>query len=211
MSKEMPFTITISRQLGSGGAYLGQQLAASLNILYLDREILYHAAQELQISEEDLHARDERVTPRWQSWIETLALGYSPESVHPVIGVPTDQTLFNTESEIIKRISKDRSVVVVGRAGSHILREDPRHLSVFLHADIPFRKPRVQEFHHVSAPEALKLIDSIDRARARYLRVFTGQDWMNAGQYHLCIDTGATGLDKAEDIILTTLKARLGE
>ena len=37
MTKVAPFAITISRQLGSGGAYLGQRLATRLNILYLDR------------------------------------------------------------------------------------------------------------------------------------------------------------------------------
>jgi len=37
MEKATKFSITISRQLGSGGAYIGQQLAKKLDIFYADR------------------------------------------------------------------------------------------------------------------------------------------------------------------------------
>ena len=32
MKQTKPFAITINRQLGSGGAYIGQQLASKLNV-----------------------------------------------------------------------------------------------------------------------------------------------------------------------------------
>jgi cytidylate kinase len=209
MVKESPFIITISRQLGSGGAYIGQRLATRLNILYLDREILNRAAKELRMSEKDLDSRDERVTPRWQSWVETLAHAY-PEYAPPTIEVPIDQKLYETQSNIIRRMADENSAVIVGRAGSYVLRQHPRHLSVFLYADIAFRQQRVEELYHVSAPEALKLIGRIDKERKQYLQTFTGQDWLNACQYHLCLDTSVIGLDKAEDIIILAMQARLG-
>jgi CMP/dCMP kinase len=209
MVKESPFTITISRQLGSGGAYIGQRLATRLNISYLDREILNRAAKELRMSETELDSRDERVTPRWRSWVETLAHAY-PEYAPPTIDVPIDQKLYETQSNIIKRMADENSAVIVGRASSYVLRQHPRHLSVFLYADIAFRQQRVEELYHVSAPEALKLISRIDKERKQYLQTFTGQDWLNACQYHLCLDTSVIGLDKAEDIIILAMQARLG-
>jgi|WetSurMetagenome_2_1015567.scaffolds.fasta_scaffold256246_1 CMP/dCMP kinase len=210
MTDNSPFMITISRQLGSGGAYLGRRLATRLNILYLDREILFQAAKELKISETELDSLDEKVIPRWQSWLQIMAQSYSLGFAPPMIDVPTDQKLFNAESDVIKRTSQEHSAVIVGRAGSYILREHPRHLSIFLYADVAFRQQRLQELNNVSAQEALKLINRIDRARTQYLRVFTGQDWMNACQYHLCLDTSVVGLERAEDIILATVQARLG-
>ncbi len=207
--KESPFVITISRQLGCGGSYIGQQLANRLNILYLDREILYKAAQELEISETELDSREERVTPRWHSWVETLAHAY-PEYAPPTIDIPMDQKLFDTESNIIRRTAEENSAVIVGRASSYVLRHHPRHLSVFLHADIGSRQQRVQELYHVSATEALKLISRIDKERRQYHQTFTGQDWLNACQYNLCLDTSTIALDKVEDIILAELQARLG-
>jgi CMP/dCMP kinase len=211
MRKDSPFVITISRQLGSGGAYLGHRLATRLNILYLDREILFQAAQRLKISETELDSREEKLTSRWDSLLHTMAYAFAPEYAPPAHqDLPTDEMLFKVESEIITHTSEARSAVIVGRAGSHVLSQLPEHLSIFLYADTAFRQQRVQEAYHVSPQDALKLIDRIDRERTRYLRVFTGKDWMNACQYHLCIDTGAVGLDAAEDIILAALQARLG-
>ena len=77
MKEASPFVITISRQLGSGGAYLGQRLATRLNILYLDREIVCEAAKKLRVSEDTVASCDEKLTPSWQ----TLAKLFSSYSI----------------------------------------------------------------------------------------------------------------------------------
>ncbi|HJX36083.1 MAG TPA: cytidylate kinase-like family protein [Dehalococcoidales bacterium] len=211
MTDAIPHVITISRQLGSGGAYLGQRLAFRLNALYLDHEIVRQAAEELNIPEENLAVRDEKVTSRWQailqSFVDTTSLSYDP----PPLDTLNDKNLYKVESDIITRIANQRSAVIVGRGGHYVLRQHPGCLSVFLHADIDFRQKRVQELYNVSPKEALKLINSIDQDRGYYLKALTGQDWLDARQYHLSLDTGVLGLDKAEDIILKTLQARFGD
>jgi cytidylate kinase len=211
MTDAIPHVITISRQLGSGGAYLGQRLAFRLNALYLDHEIVRQAAEELNIPEENLAVRDEKVTSRWQailqSFVDTTSLSYDP----PPLDTLNDKNLYKVESDIITRIANQRSAVIVGRGGHYVLRQHPGCLSVFLHADIDFRQKRVQELYNVSPKEALKLIKSIDQDRGYYLKALTGQDWLDARQYHLSLDTGVLGLDKAEDIILKTLQARFGD
>ncbi len=210
MINELPFVITISRQLGSGGAYLGHRLATRLNILYLDREIVFQAANELKISETELDSRDEKVTPRWRQMLDSMACGVAMMYTPPSLDIPSDETLYSSESEIIARAAEQHSAVIVGRAGFKVLRQQSRHLSVFLCADIAFRMQRVQELDHISELDTQKLINRIDRERAQYLKVFTGQDGTNACQYHLCLDTGVLGFDTSEDIILAALKARLG-
>ena len=72
MKLNSPFVITISRQLGSGGAYIGKQLAKNLNIFYADREIINMAAKQLSVLEEDLQSRDEKVSSFWQSFSVTV-------------------------------------------------------------------------------------------------------------------------------------------
>lgn len=209
MTESSPFVVTISRQLGSGGAYLGQRLAKRLKALYLDREIVCRAAQELKMPAKDLEWRDEKVTPRWQSILKSTAYATS-WYVPPPLDMPTDETLYNTESDIITRIAQQRTAIIVGRGGYYVLHQHPRCLSIFLHANVDFRQLRVQELYHVSAQQALKLINSGDRQRARYLRKLTAQDWTDARQYHLSLDTSVAGLDKAEYIILAAIHARFG-
>ena len=48
----MGIVITLSRQLGSGGSYMGADAATLLGFRYLDREILQHAAMEAGFPDE---------------------------------------------------------------------------------------------------------------------------------------------------------------
>jgi len=177
----------------------------------LDHEIVRQAAQELKIPEEHLVFRDEKVTSRWQAILRSISNPTEWSYVPPPLDILNDEAIYNVESDIITRIANQRTAVIVGRGGYYVLRQHPRCLNVFLHANIKFRQQRVQELYHVSAQEALKLISSIDRERARYLRAFTGQDCLDACQYHLSLDTSVMELDKAEVIILETLQARFGD
>lgn len=210
MDKNVPYVLTISRQFGSGGAYLGQRLATRLNILYLDREILQRSAKELGVPETVLEHRDEKVTPRWKFSLQAMTVATSWIYTPPSLDWVADETLYNTESDIIRHIAQKCSAVIIGRGGHYVLHQHPRCLSILLHANIDFRQQRVQELYQVSAQKALKLIDSIDQERARYLRKLTGHDWTDVRQYHLSLDTSLVGLDKAEDVILATLHARFG-
>jgi len=208
MSQNTPYVITISRQIGSGGAYIGQRLASRLGILYIDREIVNRAAQQLNISENNLISRDERVTPLWRSMLASTIYGNPYGYVPPPLNIPTDKVLYQAESDIILDIAKQASAVIIGRGGYYILRSHPRHLSIFLHAAVAYRQQRIQEQYHLSLLEARKMIQSTDESRASYLRVITGADWINAGQYHISLDTGALGLEPVEDIIVAATQAR---
>ncbi len=46
-----PVVITIARELGSGGSYIGKQVARRLGYAYIDREVLQQAARELGLEE----------------------------------------------------------------------------------------------------------------------------------------------------------------
>lgn len=202
MEKELPLVITISRQLGSGGALLGQKLAEKMKMLYLDREIIKEVAEKLGILTEDIEWRDERIISEWRSIIKLITSVQPPISypiLEPVVpNVPvtlSNKELFAAESEIILRVAQEKPAVIIGRCGSYILRNHPKHVSVFLHADIEFRKQNVQEYYGVSAKDAAKLIVSADKSRTRYIHEFTGCDMNDVRKYHLSIDTGVLGLD----------------
>jgi CMP/dCMP kinase len=205
MKNTSPFVITISRQLGAGGAYIGQQLAKNLNVFYADREIISQAAQQLSVLKEDLESRDEKILSFWQSFIRSYAT--TPDTyVPPQIMPPSDRQLFKIESEIIARIAKEHSAVIIGRCGSYILREHPNHISIFLHADMIFRKGRIQNLYNVSEEVAEKMIVQNDKERALYHHTFTGKEWTDARRYDVSIDTSKIGVDKSVEVILKYLE-----
>jgi cytidylate kinase len=205
MKQTAPLVITISRQLGSGGTYVGQQLAKHLDIFYADREIIGQAAKQLSVLKEELELRDEKILSFWQSFIRTCAIAPDTYVPQQVIS-PSDRELFKTESEIIVRISKERPAVIIGRCGSYVLREHPNHVSIFLHGDIAFRKRRIQELYHISEEAAGKMISQNDKQRAYYNQTFTGKEWTDARQYDISIDTSRTGVDRSVGLILRYLE-----
>jgi cytidylate kinase len=205
MKQTSPFVITISRQLGSGGAYVGQQLAKKLKIFYADREIIGQAAKQLSVLEEDLEAHDEKILSFWQSLIRSFAI--APDVyVPPQIIAPADRELFKTESEIIERIARERSAVIIGRCGSYILREHPNRVGIFLHGDIMFRKDRIRQLYNVSEEVAGKIIARSDKERTHYYHTVTGKEWTDARQYNISIDTSKIGVDQTVEFILQYLE-----
>jgi cytidylate kinase len=206
MNENSQIVITISRQLGSGGAYIGQQLAKKLNISYLDREIIRLAAKKLSVLEDELEPRDERILSFWQSFLQLG--GYNGPEVYipPHIFAPTDRELFEAEADIIKRTVNNRSAVIIGRCGSHILRARPNHISIFLHADIEFRKGRIEKLYNISQEASSKMIAKSDSERSRYHYLLTGKEWTDARQYDLSIDTSKIGVDNGVQLILQYLE-----
>jgi cytidylate kinase len=208
MPQSMPVVITISRQLGSGAALIGQHLAQRLGMHYLDREILQRAAQQLHMSEDVMHAQDETITPFWQSLMQPFAYG-SPEALYmpPPLHLTTDHELYQVESAIIAQVARTQSAVIVGRGGVHVLQNHPRHFSIFLHARQAFRQHRVEELYHLSAKEARGVIEASDHNRTRYHRLLAGKDGNDARQYHLCLDTSVLGVTAAVEVILSSVHA----
>jgi cytidylate kinase len=205
MKTTTPFVITISRQLGSGGSVVGQKLAKELSIFYADRDIISKAAQMLSVLEEDIESRDEKTLSFWQSFLYTAA--FAPETfLPPKTVLPTDRELYDAEAGVIEHIAKERSAVIMGRCGFHILREHSNCVSIFLHANNAFRKDRIQKQYEVSEMEADKMIAQSDKERSIYCKTFTGKEWVDARNYNLSIDTGKIGIDKTVKHILNYWK-----
>ena len=208
MKTTEPFIITISRQLGSGGSYIGQQLAKNMNILYFDREIISEAATKLAVTEEELETIDEKAISFIRKGIDLLQFGVPEIYIPPRVYLPTDRELFNIESQIIKHIAEECSSVIIGRCASYVLQEKPNHISIFLHADIAVRKKRVQELYNVEPEAAVRMIKRSDTDRSRYCIKISGEEWADANNYNLCIDTGKIGLDSCLHLVMDYIKLR---
>ena len=210
MEKEGPLAISISRLKGCGGAYIGQNLARSLGMLYLDRALSEEIANKLDESIEYVEQNEERLVGVWESMIEKLQFSnpwsYSPPPAH----VPAAE-VSHPEMEAIANIAAEKSIVVVGRGASCVLRNHPKHVSVFLYASRHWRLQRTQEIYSLSRADAAKLIDRVDLERARAKKSITGLDICDATQYHIAVDTGVLGLEAAEELILQYIRFRFGD
>ena len=211
MNEKRQIIITISRQIGSAGEYVGQQLAKELGIPYLDREIIEQAAKLFTPANLDLESRDEKVPSFWKSLFQSSGYISQDGYITPQVFPQTDRDLFNVETDIIERVAEDRSAVIIGRCGWHILREHPNHISLFFHADPSFRNNYLQRLHNISEEDAEKMIITSDKDRARYVRTFTDNEMNDARQYDLSINTGKISLDDCVKLILSYIETRQNE
>lgn len=208
MSGEL-FVITISHQIGSGGAYVGQKIAERLGIPFVDREILKQVAEELNLAEAELARREERVRSFWQRFANLAALTDPTATLTADHYRPTDKELFQLESDIIQRIAGQNPAVFLGRSARYILRDHPQRLSLLVHAALPARVARLRALYGLSEAAATRMAESNDRERAAYIRAFTREDWLDASLYDLCIDTSTVGLETAVGLVCASVAAKI--
>jgi cytidylate kinase len=208
MTPAPTIVVAISRQLGSGGAFVGQTAARRLGFKYLDHEVLQRAAAALGCEDDDLARLEERATGFWESSARMLSLGglegtYVPPAWPPIYA----DDLFQVESRIIREVASREDAVIVGRGSSHVLGDHPGLISVFIHAPRAWRIARVGRIYGLEDPEAA--VDASDRDRARFLRSVSGREWNDATRYHLTLNTAVIGLDAAAELVTNLVAARV--
>ncbi|MGE5789446.1 MAG: AAA family ATPase [Syntrophaceae bacterium] len=198
--------ITLSRQMGSGGSYIGYLAARALGFKFIDREVLRQAADHLGTEVSQLEHQDERSSGLIEKLIRGFFLG-APEAAttarhlkRPVY----DRDLFSLECRIMNEIAERYNAVIIGRGGFHALRKRPEGsvIRVFIHAPLEFRVQRVMKARNiVDAAEARSIIEESDRRRARFIRDMVGVEWTDAKNYHLCIDSSVAGFPRSVEMI----------
>ncbi len=207
---EKQILVTISHQLGCGGAALGQKLSERLGIPFFDREILKKVAEELNLAEEVVEGREERLSTFWQTYSRLAARSDPAECLSPQYFDPDDRELFKVEAECILQIAEHGSGVFLGRCGRYILKGRPGLFNILVHANLPDRIRRVQELFCLEEAEAKKLIAQNDRDRDAYMRAFARRDWLDARWYDLCINTSSLGPEKSLAAALLGIQEKMG-
>jgi CMP/dCMP kinase len=204
--------VALSRQVGAGGAYVGQALSRLLGVRYVDREILQEAARILGRDDRELESLEERVSSLWDRMAAVLSWG-APEAAYVPPPLPTlyEEDLFAVESGIIREIAAREDAVFVGRAATWLLRDTPGVVSVFLHAPESSRVERVmRDYQLTDEAAAYELLRRSDQQRSRFLQSVTGGSWFNLSHYHLTIDTGVITLEETVDLIARLIRLRNG-
>jgi cytidylate kinase len=203
-------TITLSRQWGSGGSFIGYSVAKKLGFQYVDREILRQAAERLGTAPGSLEYLDERSA----TFLETLVKGFSfgmPEISVPLPqGRPVDhRELFTVESKIMNEIADRYNAIIVGRAGFYALRDRPEVIKVFIHAPHPFRAKRIMESQKTANLKEIQArIKESDQARAKFVRDMAGVNWLDTRNYHLSVDSSVVDFETIIEWIIKLVKKK---
>lgn len=205
--------ITVSRQFGSGGDDIVEQVCDLLGYRFLDKWLLQEVAGEVGLSgDEIVDFSEEHYKARsfFQGLFgprQRVVAQYSTRT-RDTTGAMHTSTVTLDEAQCIDLIRasvvaayKRGNMVIVGRGSQAILADRPDVLHVRIEAPLELRTARVSQKEHMTPVEARALIAQRDYAAAQYLERFFGVDWHDTLNYTLVINTGKCSLEAAAQII----------
>ena len=186
--------ITISREFGSGGRFIGEEVAKKLGIAYYDKNIINQIAEESGLSPDYIQESAE-LSPKKGLFAYAFA-------GRDITGKSLEDMVYEAQRKVILELADKESCVIIGRNADFILKDRDDVLNVFIHGDMPEKIQRISRLYHVSDQEAAKLIEDTDKRRMTNYNFYTEQKWGNASNYTLCLNSSQLGYDRCEAIIM---------
>lgn len=209
MTDNKKLVITIGRQYGSGGRITSKRLAEELGIQFYDEEILRMTSEESAIGEQYFRLADEKAG---NNLLYRVVGGLRDSLGKPSSkNLTSKENLFKFQSEVIRKLAREESCIIVGRCADYILEAEPdvNVIRLFVYADMPTRIRRVMEVDGVLDPdEAVRKIKRIDKERREYYKYFTGREWGDMTLYDLPINTTNLSLDQLADLVKFYIRMR---
>lgn len=190
--------ITISREFGSGGRFIGEEVAKKLGIKYYDKDIIAQIAEQSGFSPEYITERAE-LSPKKG----LFAYAFSGRDV---TGKSIEDMVYEAQRKVILEIAEKESCVIIGRNADFILKDRDDVLNVFIHGDMPEKVARICKLYNVTEEEAEKMMADIDKRRMTNYRFYTDQKWGMAKNYTLSLNSSELGYDLCEKIIMNCMK-----
>jgi cytidylate kinase len=193
--------VTVSAAYGAGGALVGPKLAERLGVPFLDRALPAEIAQRLAIPLDEAVARDDSiggVLSRVAMRLAPIGLAFGAETAPDAVD---EEAYRRMTEEVIREHAASGDLVVLGRAGALVLRNDPRPLHVRLAGPRERRLEQAVRLGDGDRAEVEKRLDETDRAREAYVRHFYHADPHDSALYHLTIDSTAIPLGTVVDVI----------
>ena len=187
-------TITISREYGSGGRYIGQLVADKLGIKLYDKEFVEKLAVETGLTEEYIENNEQK-----RNALDALNSGY-------YFGMNNSDELFIKESELIKEIANKESCVIIGRCADFILKDNSNVIKVFVYSNMEDEVKRATKFYGLDEKNAKKEIKRINKLRASHYKYYTEKEWKDPSNYDICINSDSIGVENAANLICEIVK-----
>ena len=190
--------ITISREFGSGGRFIGEEVAKKLGISYYDKNIIGQIAEKSGLSPEYIQENAE-LSPKKG----LFAYAFSGRDI---TGKSVEDMVYEAQRNIILELAEKEPCVIIGRNADYILRDRDDVLNVFIHGDMPEKIKRITGLYNVKEKEAVKMMADTDKRRRTNYNFYTDQNWGKASNYTLCLNSSQLGYDRCEMIIMECVK-----
>ena len=190
--------ITISREFGSGGRFIGEEVAKKLGIAYYDKNIISQIAEKSGLSPEYIQESAE-LSPKKGLLAYALA-------GRDITGKSVEDMVYEVQRKVILELAEKEPCVIIGRNADFILKDRDDVLNVFIHGDMLEKIQRIRRLYSVKEQEAVKMMADTDKRRRTNYEFYTDQKWGKASNYTLCLNSSQIGYDRCEKIIMECMK-----
>lgn len=189
--------ITVSREYGSGGRYVGRLIAEKLGIKLYDKEFIEKVAEKTGFSEEYIESNEQK-----RDALAVLNNGFYSE-------FNNSDELFIEESKLIKEVAEKESCVIIGRCADFILKDMKNVIKVFIYSDMEDKIKRATEIYGLDKAKAEKEIKRIDKQRANHYKYYTEKEWNNSANYDISINSDTLGVEKTAELICQIVEEKM--
>ena len=179
--------ITISREFGSGGRFIGERIAKKLGIAYYDKNIISRIAEQSGLSPEYIQEKAE-LSPKKGLFAYAFA-------GRDITGKSVEDILYEEQRKIILKLAEEESCVIIGRNADFILKDRDDVLNVFIHGNEKEKAERICKLYNVTEKEAVKMMSDIDKRRMANYNFYTDQKWGKATNYTLTLNSSELGYE----------------
>lgn len=190
--------ITISREFGSGGRFIGEEVAKKLGMAYYDKNVITEIAEKSGLSPEYIQENAE-LSPKKGLFAYALA-------GRDITGKSVEDIVYEAQRKVIFELVEKEPCVIIGRNADFILKDRDDVLNVFIHGNMPEKMQRISCLYNVSGQEAVKMMADTDKRRLANYNFYTEQKWGKASNYTLCLNSSELGYDRCEAIIMECVK-----
>ena len=189
--------ITISREFGSGGRFIGEEVAKKLGIAYYDKNIINEIAEKSGLSPEYIQENAE-LSPKKGLFAYAFA-------GRDITGKSVEDMVYEVQRKVILELADKEPCVIIGRNADYILKDRDDVLNVFIHGDAQEKIQRIIRLYNVEEQKAVKMMADTDKRRMANYNFYTDQKWGKASNYTLCLNSSQLGYDRCEKIIMECL------
>lgn len=222
--------ITMSGPIGSGAVEIGQMVAQSLNINYVDRLVFAEAAKLVGSPVGALVEKEQRVVrfrhrlarflqamlersaasgvdsePYFGRGIEMLPAETYPELARdPATAAQrlNDKAFIEATSAVIRDLARAGNVVIIGRGANMILGDTPGVIHVGLLAPPELRVETIMSREHLTRPEAAAYVEEVEQGRVAFYRKFFKVHPNDPSLYHLMLNMAKMRAEIATEIVV---------
>ena len=187
--------ITISREFGSGGRFIGKEVAKQLGIAYYDKNMINEIAEKSGLSPEYIQENAE-LSPKKG----LFAYAFSGRDI---TGKSVEDMVYEAQRNIILELAEKEPCVIIGRNADYILKdtEGIQLVRAFIYAPNDVRVHNIMESHNLSEKDAKLLLDEKDKRYHKRHLALTGSNRGDRHNRDMLIDSSLLGVDGTAELI----------